>query len=50
MKNNQIHEIKIDPKKIGIKFTNPDNLKGNDAHYNANKIIDVFRPHKINIF
>ena len=42
IKNNTINEIKIDPKKIGIKFNNPDNLKGKDADYNANKIIDVF--------
>ena len=42
IKDNKINEIKIDPKKVGIKFYNPDNLKGRDADYNANKIIDVF--------
>ena len=42
IKDNEINEIKIDPKKVGIKFDNPDNLKGRDADYNANKIIDVF--------
>ena len=42
LKENRINEIKIDPKKIGVKFNNPDNLKGKDADYNANKIIDVF--------
>ena len=42
LKNNEINEIKIDPKKIGINFSNPDNLKGQDADYNANKIIDIF--------
>jgi len=42
LKNDEIKEIKIDPKKIGIKFNNPENLKGEDAHYNANKIIDIF--------
>ena len=42
LKNNKISELKIDPKKIGIKFNNPDNLKGKDADYNANKIIDIF--------
>ena len=42
IKDNTINEIKIDPKKVGIKFDNPDNLKGKDADYNANKIIDVF--------
>ena len=29
-----------------FKFSNPENLKGNDAHYNANKIIDVFSGEK----
>ena len=29
-------------KKIGIKFNNPENLKGKDADYNASKIIDIF--------
>jgi len=42
LKNNTINEIEIDPKKVGIKFNNPDNLKGKDADYNANKIIDIF--------
>jgi len=42
LKNNEINEIKIDPKKMGIKFTNPENLKGQGADYNANKIIDIF--------
>tara|TARA_Y100000590_G_scaffold413380_1_gene509158 strand:- start:1180 stop:2184 length:1005 start_codon:yes stop_codon:yes gene_type:complete len=42
LKNGNINEFKIDPKKIGIKFTNPDNLKGKDADYNASKIIDIF--------
>ncbi len=42
LKENKIHEIKIDPKKIGIKFSNPDNLKGQNADYNASKIIDIF--------
>ena len=37
-----INEIKIDPKNIGIKFNNPDNLKGRDPDYNATKIIDIF--------
>ena len=42
LKNATITEFKIDPKKIGVKFTNPMNLKGEDADYNANKIIDIF--------
>ena len=46
MKNKTISEIKIDPKKIGIKYSNPDNLLGKDADYNAKKIIDVFSGEK----
>ena len=42
LKNGKINEIKIDPKKIGVKFTNPDNLKGQDPDYNASKVIDIF--------
>tara|TARA_Y100000590_G_scaffold222037_1_gene251321 strand:+ start:4708 stop:5712 length:1005 start_codon:yes stop_codon:yes gene_type:complete len=42
LKDDKINEIKIDPKNVGIKFNNPDNLKGKDADYNANKIIDIF--------
>ena len=42
LKNNEINQIVIDPKKVGINFHNPENLKGNDADYNANKIIDIF--------
>ena len=42
LKNNNINEFKIDPKKMGVKFNNPDNLKGQNADYNANKIIDIF--------
>ena len=42
LKNGEINEIKIDPKKIGVKFYNPNSLKGQDADYNASKIIDIF--------
>ena len=42
LKNGEINEIKIDPKKIGVKFNNPNSLKGQDADYNASKIIDIF--------
>ena len=42
LKNGKINEIKINPKKIGVEFSNPDNLKGQDADYNASKIIDIF--------
>ena len=42
LKNNKIKDIQIDPKKIGVKFSNPDNLIGQNADYNATKIIDIF--------
>ena len=42
LKDGKINEFKIDPKKIGVKFGNPDNLKGKDPDYNASKIIDIF--------
>ena len=42
LKGNKINEITIDPQKIGVKFKNPENLKGQNADYNANKIIDIF--------
>ena len=42
LKNGEINEIKIDPKKIGVKFNNPNSLKGQDADYNASRIIDIF--------
>ena len=42
LKKNEINEIKISPKKIGIRFNNPENLKGQDADYNATKIIVIF--------
>jgi len=46
LKNNKINEIKIDPKKIGVKFKNPDNLLGQDSNYNAKKILDIFAGEK----
>ena len=42
LKNGEISQFTIDPKKIGIKFNNPDNLRGKDADYNASKVIDIF--------
>ena len=42
LKDNKINEFKIDPSMMGIKYKNPQNLKGKDADYNANKIIDIF--------
>jgi anthranilate phosphoribosyltransferase len=42
LKNNSINEFKINPKELGIKFNNRDNLHGNDPVYNASKIIEIF--------
>ena len=42
LKNNSINEFKINPKELGIKFNNRDNLLGNDPRYNASKIIEIF--------
>ena len=42
LKNGEINEFKIDPKSIGVKFNNHENLKGRDPDYNASKIIDIF--------
>ena len=50
LKNDEIKEFKIDPKKMGIKYKNPENLKGKDADYNANKIIDIFSGTKNEFF
>ncbi len=46
LKNGEVNEFQIDPKKIGINFKDPNNLKGQDADYNANKIIDIFSGNK----
>ena len=46
LKDNEIKEIKIIPKTIGVNFTKPDNLIGKDADYNATKIIDIFSGNK----
>ena len=46
LKDSKIREVKINPKKIGVRYNNPNNIKGEDAHYNANKIIDVFSGEK----
>ena len=43
LKNNNISEIIIDPKKLNINTDKFENLVGNDAKFNANKIIDIFK-------
>ena len=46
LKDDKINEIKIDPKKIGVKFNNLENLIGRDSDYNANKILEIFGGNK----
>ena len=52
LKNNTIREFEIYPKAIGINFqyNDPDKLKGKDANYNANKIINIFSGDKNEFF
>ena len=42
LKNNIISEIIIDPKNLNINADKFENLIGNDAKFNANKMIDIF--------
>ena len=42
LKDNTITERVIDPKSVGIKFNNVNNLLGKDPEYNAKKIIEIF--------
>ena len=43
LKDNRINKTQIDPKKIGIKFNNPNNLQGKDSNYNAEKIMNFLK-------
>ncbi len=43
LKEGRIKEFKIDPKNLGINFTNKENLKGKNAEYNSRKIIEIFK-------
>ena len=43
LKNGKISEITIDPKKLEINANGFNNLLGDDAEFNANKMIDIFR-------
>ena len=43
IKNDQISEITIDPKELQINADKFDNLVGDNAEFNANKIIDIFK-------
>ena len=43
LKNGEISEIIIDPQILNIKAEKFDSLLGNDANYNANKMIEIFK-------
>ena len=43
LKDGVIKEFKIDPKTLGINFTNKENLKGKNAEYNSEKIIEIYK-------
>ena len=43
IKNNEISEIIIDPQALEINADKFENLQGDDAEFNAKKIIDIFK-------
>ena len=43
LNNNIITEFTIDPKKLEVKANNKNNLKGKNATYNAQKIIEIYK-------
>ncbi len=43
LKDNKISEIIVDPKELNINADKFENLIGDDAKFNANKIIDIFK-------
>ncbi len=43
LKNGEITNITIDPKKIGVNADKFENLVGDDAKFNSKKIIDIFQ-------
>ena len=49
LKDGNINEFVIDPKDLGIVSTNKENLKGKNAEFNSEKIIEIFKG-KSNVF
>ena len=43
LKDNKISKISINPKEMGVNAEKFENLLGDDAKFNANKIIDIFK-------
>ena len=46
LKNGNIREFVIEPKKLGVNLINRENLKGKNADYNAKKVIEIFKGKK----
>ena len=49
LKNNNINKFVVDPKTLDINLSNKENLKGKNALFNSNKIIEIYKG-KINEF
>ncbi len=43
LKGNNITQFSIDPKNLGLNSTNRENLKGKNAEYNSEKIIEIYK-------
>ncbi len=43
LKNNKINEFIIDPKELGIKSSNKESLKGKNAEFNSQRIIEIYK-------
>ena len=43
LKEGKISQFSIDPKNLGLNCTNRENLKGKNAEYNSEKIIEIFK-------
>ena len=43
LKDGKINEFKIDPKNLGINSGNKENLKGKNAEYNSERIVDIYK-------
>ncbi len=43
LKGNSITQFTVDPKNLGLNSTNKENLKGRNAEYNSEKIIEIYQ-------
>ena len=48
LKGDSITQFSIDPKSLGLNPTNRENLKGKNAKYNSEKIIEIYKGKKMN--